>query len=72
MAPLYSATFFAEAGVTLAASVVMLGFALCQERLADGALLIGLGTALAILFRPDSIILFGPVVGLLLGFHKPR
>jgi hypothetical protein len=70
MAPVYSAAFFAEAGVTFAAAVVMLGFALCQERLAKGALLIGLGTGFAILFRPDSIILFGPIVLLMLCFHS--
>jgi hypothetical protein len=70
MAPLYSAAFFAEAGVTFAASVVILGFALCGQRLANGALLIGVGTAVAILFRPDSVVLFGPIVPLLVCFHR--
>jgi len=72
MAPLYSTAFFAEPGVTLGAAVIMLGFAHWQRHLGRGALLIGAGTAVAIVFRPDSIVLFGPIVPLVLLFHGRR
>jgi hypothetical protein len=68
MAPLYSTEFFAEPGVTFGAAVFVLGFALCRQRAARGAFLIGLGAAVAILFRPDSIILFCPIVPLIVLF----
>ncbi|MDQ1534269.1 MAG: hypothetical protein QOF28_2030, partial [Actinomycetota bacterium] len=55
MAPIYSAEFFAEPGVTLGTALVILGFAVWQQRLGAGALLVGVGIALATLFRPDSI-----------------
>ena len=54
MAPLYSTEFFSEPGVTFGSSLLMLGFVVWQQRVARGALLIGVGTAVAILFRPDS------------------
>jgi hypothetical protein len=72
MAPLYSAAFFAEPGVTLGSALVMLGFVVWPQRIARGALLIGIGTAVAILFRPDSIVLLGPVVPLMALFHSRR
>jgi hypothetical protein len=72
MAPLYSTEFFAEPGVTLGAALVLLGFVVWQQRAPTGALLIGIGTAIAILFRPDSIILVLPVVPLMLLFRSRR
>jgi hypothetical protein len=69
MAPLYSTEFFADPGVTFGSAVVVLGFALWDERAATSAFLIGSGTAVAILFRPDSIIIFGPIVPLLFLFR---
>jgi hypothetical protein len=70
MAPLYSTEFFAEPGVTFGAALLMLGFALWEQRRASGPFVIGLGTAIAILFRPDSIILIGPVVPLMVLFRS--
>jgi hypothetical protein len=70
MAPLYSNEFFSEPGVTFGSSLLMLGFVVWQQRVARGALLIGVGTAVAILFRPDSIMLLGPTVPLMVLFHS--
>jgi hypothetical protein len=70
MAPIYSAEFFAEPGVTLGTALVILGFAVWQQRVGAGALLVGLGIALAALFRPDSIVLLGLTVPLLALFHS--
>ena len=70
MAPIYSAEFFAEPGVTLGTALVILGFAVWQERVVPGALLLGLGIALATLFRPDSIVLLGLTVPLMALFHS--
>jgi hypothetical protein len=66
MAPIYSTEFFAEPGVALGTSVLILGFVLWPSRAVRGPLLIGIGTAFAILFRADSIILLGPIVALML------
>jgi hypothetical protein len=70
MAPLYGAEFFSEPGVTFGSSLLMLGFVVWGQRVAPGALLVGIGTAVAILFRPDSIILLGPIVPLMVLFHS--
>jgi hypothetical protein len=70
MAPLYSTEFFAEPGVTFGAALLMLGFARWDQRFASGPFVIGLGTAVAILFRPDSIILFGPIIPLMVLFRS--
>ena len=70
MAPIYSAEFFAEPGVTFGASLLILGFVVFQQRTGAGALLIGLGVAVATLFRPDSIVLLGLTVPLILLFHS--
>ncbi len=69
MAPLYSTEFFSEPGVAFGSSLLILGFVVWDERRTNGALLVGIGTAIAILFRPDSIILIGPIVPLLLLFR---
>ena len=65
MAPLYSTEFFSEPGVTFGSALLLLGFVLCQDGPGTGAFLVGIGAAIAILFRPDSIILLGPVVPLI-------
>jgi hypothetical protein len=70
MAPLYSAEFFSEPGVTFGSSLMVLGFVVWQDRLGAGALLVGTGTAVAILFRPDSIVILGLIVPLLALFHS--
>jgi hypothetical protein len=61
-APIYSAQFFSEPGVAFGSSVMMLGFVLAPRRATTSAALIGIGTGIAILFRPDSIVLLGPIV----------
>ena len=66
MAPLYSTEFFSDPGVTLGYALVVLGCALWHESERRGASLIGVGVALAILFRPDSIVVLGPVVPLII------
>lgn len=70
MAPLYSAEFFSEPGVTFGSSLMVLGFVVWHERLGAGALLVGTGTAVGILFRPDSILILGLIVPLLALFHS--
>jgi hypothetical protein len=70
MAPLYSTEFFAEPGVTFGTALLVLGFALWQQRADGGAFLIGVGAAVAILFRPDSIIMLGPIVPLIALFRS--
>ena len=69
MVPLYSAEFFAEPGVTFGSSLLVLGFAVWPRRLGRGALLVGIGTGVAILFRPDSLVVVGIMVPFLLLFH---
>jgi 4-amino-4-deoxy-L-arabinose transferase-like glycosyltransferase len=72
MAPLYSAAYFAEPGVTFATALVLLGLVIWQQRAPSGALLVGIGTAIAVLFRPDSLILIGPIVALMLLIRSRR
>ena len=69
MVPLYNAEFFAEPGVTFGTSLLMLGFVIWPRRLGRGALLVGIGTGVAILFRPDSLFVVGAMVPFLLLFH---
>jgi hypothetical protein len=60
MAPEYSAEFLSEPGITLAASLVLLGVALWPRNVMTGAALLGLGGMIAVLFRADSMLLVVP------------
>ncbi len=72
MAPLYSSEFFAEPGVALGSTLMLLGLVLWDEKRPRGALVIGIGAAIAILFRPDSLVLLGPIVALMMLFRGYR
>jgi hypothetical protein len=61
MAPNYSTEFFAEPGVTLGTALAILGFVVWPDRTARGALLVGVGIAIAVTFRADSILLVAPI-----------
>jgi hypothetical protein len=69
MAPQASSEFFSEPGVTFGSSLLILGLVMWLQRAKTGPPLVGIGTAVAILFRPDSIILLGPIVLLMLAFQ---
>jgi hypothetical protein len=70
MAPLYSTEFFADPGVTFGSALLLLGFVLWQQRAPTGAFVIGAAIAISILFRPDSIIVVGPIVPLMVLFRS--
>jgi hypothetical protein len=61
MAPNYSTEFFAEPGVTFGTALAVWGFVVWPERAARGALLVGVGIAIAVSFRPDSMVLVAPI-----------
>jgi hypothetical protein len=70
MAPIYSTSFFADPGVTFGSALVVLGFACWQQRSRYGALVIGVGAAISILFRPDAMVLLAPVLPLAVLFRS--
>jgi hypothetical protein len=70
MAPLYSTEFFADPGVTFGSALLVLGFVLWQQRAPTGAFVIGAAAAISILFRPDSIIVVGSIVPLMVLFRS--
>jgi hypothetical protein len=70
MALLYSTEFFAEPGVSLGSALMVLGYVMWRQRRATGPLLVGIGAAIAIVFRADSIVMLGPIVGLMLFFQN--
>jgi hypothetical protein len=61
MAPNYSTEFFAEPGVALGTALAVWGFVVWPDRAARGALLVGVGVAIAVSFRADSLLLVAPI-----------
>ena len=62
MAPMYSTEFFAEPGVTFGAAVALYGFVVWPTGRARGAIWVGVGVAIAVVFRADSLLLVMPIV----------
>ena len=62
MAPSYSTEFFAEPGVTFGTALAVWGFVVWPQRADTGALLVGVGVAVAVVFRADSLLLVAPIV----------
>jgi hypothetical protein len=75
MAPMYSTEFFAEPGVTFGATLALYGFVEWPRESTRAGLLVGLGVAIAVVFRADSLLLVTPIVPALAlhgGFRVPR
>ena len=62
MAPMYSTDLFAEPGVTLGATLALLGCIQWRNGSVSGPWCIGVGTAIAMMFRADSTLLVGVTV----------
>lgn len=61
----YTATAFAEPGVALGVATGLLGLQLIRRgRRTLGCLVAGLGAGIAVLMRPDSLLLVAPILGL--------
>jgi hypothetical protein len=65
MAPNYSTEFFAEPGVAFGTALAVWGYVVWSEHATRGALLVGVGVAVAVLFRADSMMLVAPIVPML-------
>ncbi len=65
MAPNYSTEFFAEPGVAFGTALAVWGYVVWSDHATRGALLVGVGVAVAVVFRADSIMLVAPVVPML-------
>ena len=61
MAVFYSTSFLAEPGVTFGFALAILGFAIWRDNPRRGAVYIGIGLAIAILVRSDSVVLCLPI-----------
>jgi hypothetical protein len=57
-----STEMFSEPGVTLASLAIVLGMLVWRDRPRLGPALVGVGVAVAILFRPDALVLVVPLV----------